>query len=157
MQAIYIHGLDSNSRSTKGRFFRERFPDIMSHDYHGGLDERLAQLDDHLVGRNSLILVGSSYGGLMATIFACHHPERVQRLVLLAPALNFPGLDACVDRPSTIDTHLFVGAADEVTPPALVIPIARRLFANLTVMQLDDDHLLHRHFSTLPWKQLLHG
>ena len=35
------------------------------------------------------ILMGSSLGGYLAALYACQHPE-IERLILLAPAFQFP-------------------------------------------------------------------
>jgi len=51
MQTVYIHGLESSSRGTKGRFFRERFPRMVLGDYSGDLEWRLEQLEKDLAGR----------------------------------------------------------------------------------------------------------
>ena len=50
--------------------------------------ERMEKLEGLLAGKNELVLVGSSYGGLMAAVYACLHEERVKKLILLAPALH---------------------------------------------------------------------
>jgi pimeloyl-ACP methyl ester carboxylesterase len=65
---VFIHGLDSSSRGTKGSFFRERYPTMLMEDYSGPLEARLGRLTESLAGKNNLILVGSSYGGLMAAL-----------------------------------------------------------------------------------------
>jgi pimeloyl-ACP methyl ester carboxylesterase len=92
--SVFIHGLDSSSRGTKGSFFRKRYPQMLMEDYTGPLEERMAKLKASLAGRDSLILVGSSYGGLMAALFALENEARVRRLVLLAPALAHIDLSA---------------------------------------------------------------
>ena len=53
---------------------------------------QLAQFDaiiDHF-GAEKMILVGNSYGGLLATELARRHPERVEGIILLAGALLTP-------------------------------------------------------------------
>jgi len=44
-----------------------------------------------------------------------------------------------------------------VTPVADVVPIARRIFTDLQLEVVADDHLLHRTFTTLDWASLLRG
>ena len=152
--ALFLHGLDSSSRGTKGQWLRRHFPAVHMHDYQGSLEERLAQLESEVAGQNNLILVGSSFGGLMAACFAINHPHRVRRLVLLAPALNFGGYHP-PDTPLSVPTLLVMGQFDTVCPPDLVLPQARATFSSLTVRIEDDDHMLHRTFPTLDWPHLL--
>jgi pimeloyl-ACP methyl ester carboxylesterase len=123
-------------------------------DYDGDLDRRLAQLETQTTGIERLILVGSSFGGLMAACFAARHPERCRRLILLAPALNFNGYHPPAT-PLTVETLLVLGRQDTVCPPDLVLPQARASFANLEVRIEEDDHMLHRTFPTLAWPSLL--
>jgi pimeloyl-ACP methyl ester carboxylesterase len=85
---VFIHGLESSSRGTKGAFFRERYSDMIIEDYFGSFSERMEKLEGLLAGKDPLVLVGSSYGGLMAVVYACLHQERVKKLILLAPALH---------------------------------------------------------------------
>lgn len=92
----------------------------------------------------------------MATCFALEHPDRVTRLILLAPALNF----AAYRPPETalqIPTLLMVGKNDTVTPAAEVVPLAESTFADLEIRLADDDHLLHSSFAHLNWQELLAG
>jgi pimeloyl-ACP methyl ester carboxylesterase len=123
-------------------------------DYHGDLDDRLAQLEEQTAGAGRLILVGSSFGGLMAACFAARHPGRCQRLVLLAPALNFSGYRP-PPSPLAVPALLVIGADDTVCPPDLVVPSAQATFADLEVRIEDDDHMLRRTFPALDWAALL--
>ncbi len=151
---LFLHGLDSSSRGTKGRFFTENFPGIIAPDFTGSLQDRLQALETICRGLDRLILIGSSFGGLMATCFAIARPERVQRLILLAPALNFPDFSppaALV----TIPTLLIIGESDTVTPPDLVIPAARATFMNPDITTCNDDHLLRTAFFALDWNKPL--
>jgi pimeloyl-ACP methyl ester carboxylesterase len=152
---VFIHGLDSSSRGTKGCFFRERYPGMLMEDYSGSLEERMARLERDLSGKENLILVGSSYGGLMAAIFACRNETRVRRLILLAPALGHADFSVCSRQPLQIPVTLYHGRFDDVVPPGPTRQIAVRLFANLDHHIVEDDHNLHRIFPTLDWDSLL--
>jgi pimeloyl-ACP methyl ester carboxylesterase len=152
---VFIHGLDSSSRGTKGSYFRARYPGMFIEDYSGPLEERMAQLEKDLSGTENLILIGSSYGGLMAALFACGNETRVRRLILLAPALGHADFKACSRRPLQIPVTLYHGRFDAVVPPEPTRQIAAGLFGNLDHHLVEDDHNLHRIFPTLDWDALL--
>ncbi|TSA44528.1 MAG: alpha/beta fold hydrolase [Deltaproteobacteria bacterium] len=152
---VFIHGLDSSSRGTKGSYFRGRYPGMLIEDYSGSLEERMAQLEKGLSGTENLILVGSSYGGLMAALFACENETRVRRLVLLAPALGHADFTTCFLQPLQIPVTLYHGRFDVVVPPEPTHRIAERLFVNLDHHLVEDDHNLHRIFPTLDWDAML--
>lgn len=152
--ALFLHGLDSSTQGTKARWFREHFPQVRMRDYVGDLSQRLVQLEEQVQGLEGLILVGSSFGGLMATCFAIRSPERCQRLVLLAPALNFGAFQPPAQK-ITVPTLLIMGRHDTVCPPALVQPQAEATFSQLEVRIEDDDHMLHASFPVLDWPNLL--
>ena len=87
---IFLHGLESSSRGAKATFLQGLYPDMVIPDFTGSLAERMASLRAKLAGQKDIKLIGSSFGGLMAAIFAMENQEAVVRIVLLAPALNFP-------------------------------------------------------------------
>jgi pimeloyl-ACP methyl ester carboxylesterase len=151
---VFIHGLDSSSRGTKGSFFRQRYPDMFMEDYSGPLEERMAKLERELSGKSDLILVGSSYGGLMASIYACRNRTCVRRLILLAPALGHADFSDC-RQPLQTPVTLYHGRFDDVVPPGPTLQIAARLFANLDHHIVEDDHNLHQIFPKLDWDGLL--
>jgi len=155
MQRIFIHGLESSGSGTKGRFFARHFPEVLRPDFSGDLATRMARLHALLAGGAPLVLVGSSYGGLMATLFAMDQPARLHRLVLLAPALNFPEFAAHGTGRVGVETWLYVGRSDTVTPAAAVEAAARQVFVNLHLRLVEDDHLLHAVFPRLDWPSLL--
>ena len=151
---LFLHGLDSSIEGTKAQWFRHHFPGVRLQNYTGDLDERLAQLEAQVAGLERLVLVGSSFGGLMAACFALRSPHRCRRLVLLAPALNFTDFQPPA-APVSVPTLVVTGAHDTVCPPELILPLARASFADLEVRLEDDDHMLHRTFPSLDWPHLL--
>ena len=132
-------------------------------DFTGSFEERMAKLNALLKDKSNLILVGSSYGGLMASVFACRTRNRtrnrtrkkIKKLVLLAPALNHMLSEVSgrikLDFPVTI----YHGDRDNVVPSGPVYEIARKMFADLTYHLVDDDHSLHQTFFTIAWDELL--
>ncbi|HTS76556.1 MAG TPA: YqiA/YcfP family alpha/beta fold hydrolase [Bryobacteraceae bacterium] len=93
---VYLHGFASTPLSTKAQFFKRKFE---------GVDFEIPQLDqgdfqkltitgqlgiiDQAVRGERVFLMGSSLGGYLAALYAARHAN-VERLVLMAPALEFP-------------------------------------------------------------------
>lgn len=154
MTTFFLHGLDSSGRGTKGSYFSENFPQVVCPDFSGGLPERLDTLAALCAEQEGLTLIGSSFGGLMATCFAITNPQKVKQLILLAPALNFAAY-VPPENMIAIPTLLVIGTHDVVTPPRQVLPLARKTFSRLEERTVDDDHMLHRTFGTLPWQELI--
>jgi pimeloyl-ACP methyl ester carboxylesterase len=154
MKKFFLHGLDSSSNGTKGKFFQENFPDFIVPDFHGSLEFRLQRLENLCLEEDTIILVGSSFGGLMAACFAANHRDQVKRLVLMAPALNFPGF-LIPQQKIDIPTYLLIGSLDDITPTDKVIPLAEKVFSNLEINLVEEDHLLHSTFPSLDWYTLV--
>lgn len=153
---IFIHGLDSSNQGTKSRFFRETYPDMIIPNFDGPLQERMEKLDRVLSNHSRIRMVGSSLGGLMATLFAMDHPLEVERIALLAPALHMlEFVPEKKDKTVSAPAWIFHGTADALIPPALVAPIARRIFLDLHFREVEDDHMLHRIFRDIPWDAIL--
>lgn len=152
---VFIHGLESSSRGTKGLYFQEHYPGMIVEDYPGTFEERMKKLERLLAGKTGLVLVGSSFGGLMAAVYACLHEDRVKKLILLAPAIHLGEFDPCLDRRVSVPTVLVHGAQDDVVPPEPVRGRAERVFPRLRYRLLEDDHALHRNFPLLDWDDLL--
>jgi hypothetical protein len=99
MTVIYLHGFASSAQSSKARFFaaklRERGIDLLTPDFNEPefstltisrmIEQVAALMDRH---RGAVTLIGSSLGGFVAVQTALRHPERIARLILLAPALD---------------------------------------------------------------------
>ncbi len=143
---IFLHGLESSSKGTKALFFKERYPEMIVPDFKGDLDERMARLTTILSNKKNFLLIGSSFGGLMGALFALKHPERVRKLVLLAPALCFREYKLPDSEAIDVPVIIYHGNKDDVIPLDPVREIARKVFSNLIFHVVDDDHLLHKTF-----------
>ena len=152
---VFIHGLESTSQGNKAQYFRKAFPEMIIEDYTGGFGTRMQKLQSVLAGKTNLILVGSSYGGLMAARFALDNEPLIQKLILLAPALTIEGFEQAVRQKPQTPTVLYHGTRDDVVPSQAVKAIAEKTFARLEHHFVDDDHPLNAVFPTLPWPLLL--
>ena len=116
MDVFYLHGFASSARSSKAAFFARKFrdrqielqtPDFNEPDFStltvtrmiDQVGAAMAALKGPLYVRrpgalapadaSDVALIGSSLGAVVAIQSALRWPKRVQRLVLLAPALEF--------------------------------------------------------------------
>ncbi len=128
---------------------------MLIEDFSGSFPQRMKALESLLTGKTDLILIGSSYGGLMAAVYACLHEERVQKLVLLAPALHLAVYRPYLTKKLYMPISIFHGFRDDVVPLDTVRSIAEEVFVNRSFTALDDDHPLRDTFATLPWDNLL--
>ena len=99
-QVLYLHGFASSAQSTKARYFADqlrqhgitlRCPDFNEPDFATmTMTRMLAQISAVLqaLPAGRVTLIGSSLGGTLA-ILAAERLPRVDRLVLLAPAVMF--------------------------------------------------------------------
>jgi pimeloyl-ACP methyl ester carboxylesterase len=98
---FYLHGFASSPKSTKVGYFADRLrehglplecPDFNEPGFRTlTLTRMLDQLEEHImaVAPARVVLMGSSLGGTLAILAADRLPARVERLVLLAPAVMF--------------------------------------------------------------------
>jgi predicted esterase len=152
---VFIHGLESSGQGTKGTYFREHYPGMIIEDFFGSFPQRMEKLEGLLENKNNLILVGSSYGGLMAAVYACLHEERVAKLVLLAPALHLEPYERYCNKILHMTITVVHGLQDDVVPLSAVKEIAERSFVNLDFRTVEDDHPLSATFPLLDWDALL--
>jgi pimeloyl-ACP methyl ester carboxylesterase len=101
MHAFYLHGFASSARSSKAAFFASRLsalgvtvhvPDFNEPDFSTlTITRMIDQVGEGIasLGAEPVVLMGSSLGAFVAVQTALKHPERVNRMVLLAPALDF--------------------------------------------------------------------
>jgi pimeloyl-ACP methyl ester carboxylesterase len=112
MHVFYLHGFASSARSSKAAFFASRLtalgitvhvPDFNEPDFSTlTISRMIDQVGRGLesVGAEPAVLMGSSLGAFVAVQTAMKHPEQIDRMVLLAPALDFGGkrLESLGDR-----------------------------------------------------------
>lgn len=153
---IYLHGSDSNSQSGKARQFAEKFPGMVTPDFTGGFEERMAQLKKIIGRKKGWTIIGSSLGGLMGTVFTCKNPDRVRKLILLAPALmKDPFASFLALEPVSVPVVVVHGTADDVVPLDEARAYAEKLFTDLQYIIVDDGHRLQEAFKELNWEEIL--
>ncbi|NUR55151.1 MAG: alpha/beta fold hydrolase, partial [Acidobacteria bacterium] len=99
---IYLHGFASGGASTKATYLARRLgeygielqtPDLNLPDFSTLTITRMLEQTRALLDSASTrqTIIGSSLGGFVAVNAALKFADRVDRLVLLAPALDFDG------------------------------------------------------------------
>ncbi len=98
---FYLHGFASSAQSTKAKYFQDRLREsgqsLVCPDFNGPdfrtmtMTRMLGQLDEAIrrSGDAPVAVIGSSLGGTLAILAAAQLGERVDRLVLMAPAVMF--------------------------------------------------------------------
>jgi len=120
-QVFYLHGFASSPSSTKVGYFRDRFgehgidlrcPDLNEPEFATlTLTRMLDQLGAELAMMpGAATLIGSSLGGTLAVLAAAKYPGRVDRVVLLAPAVMFAKPGHHLLPPERVDEWLRRGA-----------------------------------------------
>ena len=152
---IYLHGLESDSRTYKAALLRKIYPSLLVPDFTGSIAERMEQLYPILGSASDWTLIGSSFGGLMAALFTTQHPTQVRKQVLLAPALMLPEFADHLPTPVDVPTIIIHGRQDTVVPIEIVKPLAEKVFHDLDYRLVDDDHRLHKAAEEMNWKEII--
>jgi pimeloyl-ACP methyl ester carboxylesterase len=152
---IYLHGLFADSRGVKASLLRKHFPQVLTPDFSGSLEERMDLLGRILGDTSGWRIVGSSFGGLMGALFALQHPEQVKKLILFSPALIWPDFAGNRFEPVSVPVVIYHGTRDELVPIEAVRPLAEQAFQNLVFHSVDDDHGMYQTVHKLDWLSLL--
>jgi pimeloyl-ACP methyl ester carboxylesterase len=161
---IFIHGLKSSGHGFKGNFFRAHIPGIKTPDFKPYkpsltnskiLKLRMDQLYSILSEQDRWRIIGSSFGGLMGSLYTLKNPKKVKRLILLAPMLAVPELSPSKFNIIDIPVVVYHGKNDNVISIEPTKERAESLFSNLTYNVVDDDHMLHPTTESIDWTELL--
>jgi pimeloyl-ACP methyl ester carboxylesterase len=152
---IFIHGLEGSSQGVKATLLQGFYPDILIPDFRGSLQDRMAKLYTLLEGSTGWVIVGSSFGGLMGTLFTCPNPIQVEKLVLLAPALIWPEFANSPPDPISVPVVIYHGSEDEIIPIESMRALAEQVFLNLDLRIVNDDHGLYKTVHNINWMELL--
>jgi pimeloyl-ACP methyl ester carboxylesterase len=79
----------------------------------------------------------------------------VQKLILLAPALTWPGFADRPPTPISVPTVVYHGRRDTVVPLGPVRALCEQVFINLTFHAVDDDHRLRETARAIDWPSLV--
>ena len=139
---VFLHGLESGPHGSKYHALLDIDPDIIAPDCSGldDIHERLDVIGKCLADIERMVLVGSSFGGLAAVLFA-QQPEnrnRVAACLLCAPAISLaaPGEITLVP-PRTI---VLQGTQDDLVPWKESEKFCEA--HGLRFVKVDDDHRL---------------
>jgi pimeloyl-ACP methyl ester carboxylesterase len=135
----FFHGLESAPRGTKSIRLGEEF-EVISPDFQGmDIWERLEKAERETEGMTDLVVVGSSFGGLLAALLYSRHPERFRGYVLMAPALYREAAEEVERMPERV--VVIHGVHDDVVPIDGVRETCAKFGVEVT--EVDDGHRLH--------------
>ena len=137
-KVFFFHGLESSPHGSKYQTMSKTY-DVTSPDFQGlELEERVAKAEAETAGLEDIIVVGSSFGGLVAALLYDRHPERFRTYILLAPAIYDERSSGISKAPD--DGVIIHGTHDDIVP---IEPV--RAFAakhHLRFIEVDDEHRL---------------
>lgn len=135
---LFFHGKESGPFGSKYQSLNEFVPTI-SPDFEGlHLKDRLPIAKGWAKDDEDLILVASSYGGLLAAILYQELYENIFGIVFMAPAFNY----AEARTVKTLPEHCVIihGTKDTVVPIEASREASQRL--GVTLIEVDDGHRL---------------
>lgn len=159
MPLCFLHGLDSSPQGTKARLLKTHYPDCLIPSLPSDIHERIRIAERKITVPT--ILIGSSLGGLTALMFAGIHPERIQALLLLAPAVGFHSESIFTEDqkhmlesiyiPGSVRAIIIAGIRDAVIPLASIRALVQRSPDpdRIKLHEVDDDHNLHQHLGLM--------
>lgn len=137
MKTMFLHGLESGPHGSKFKALEKHF-EVVSPDCSGVflVEPRIKTVLEHL--HEPTLLVGSSFGGLVAVLIAHRHPELVSGLVLCAPALHW--VEAEEVKTLSCPVKVLHGVEDDVVPVEASREFCERFGWDL--VEVHDGHRL---------------
>ena len=140
---VFLHGLESGPHGSKYKALKAAFGHVIAPDFERMLDVdiRLAQAEKATRGMTGLVLVGSSFGGLVAAVLTHRYPHKVKGYLLMAPALHdkWPGTVAEITTVPTF-AHIIHGIQDDIVPLSASQAFSAKF--NVPIDIVDDGHRL---------------
>ncbi len=161
---IFIHGLESSGDGFKGQLLRKALPGCLTPSFRSFspkysirslLKARMEQLIPIVKDKAHWIIIGSSFGALIASIFSLENSSKVSKLILLAPYLSTQELDPKKYSPIDIPVIVFHGNQDKIVSINLSRILAEKIFTNLVYNIVDDNHSLKKTVQALDWKKIV--
>ncbi len=155
---VLAHGLEGSPNGTKAQAIRSAGLPLLAPDGRNKvLADRLpaieAALEEAISVGGPVVLVGSSYGGLAAAWLAEAYADRIDGLVLLAPALHHtepPVPDASALRaPAGLSVSIIHAVMDDVVPVAVSRAYRDVSPDRVVLHEVDDGHRLSGHLDLI--------
>jgi pimeloyl-ACP methyl ester carboxylesterase len=145
LRIVFAHGLESGPQGRKTQWLRAAGHEVVAPDGRGAsLGDRTTQLAAILPQHPEALIVGSSFGGLVALLAAARcvrDGHAIAGMLLLAPAIVLPPPPGdVVPCPLPWPTTVLHGMRDEILDPDPVRTWAHAHGARW--LECDDDHSL---------------
>lgn len=152
VQLCFFHGLDSSPQGTKAGLLKKAYPGCWIPELPPDIYQRIDIVEGGI--KEPAVIIGSSLGGLTAVMYAMKHPEMVNGMVLMAPAVGCTDqsilaahkpLTASLYIPKGIPTVIVAGLQDDLIPVSAIRSLVQRSpeRASIRLHEVDDDHMLH--------------
>lgn len=147
-ELLFLHGKESTPTGRKYQALSEHF-EVDNPDFQGmDIWQRLTYLHTYTAGRSDLVMVGSSYGGLLAALMYAKAPERFRGYLLMAPAFYSEHEDAMLAISRVPDiARVIHGTHDETVPVEEARAFCEKV--GLEFVEVDGDHRLAEYASLM--------